>query len=172
MARGYANLQFHWNDSASNIIHNLGFGRELNKEAAQIFYTHYYDYIPYSLQESMGSLANNVRITATNDHATITHLVRYANKQFYADAGSSNGKDVGVHRTRVVHPLATSRWSEWAWSMHKKEITADIDEARLKYRKPTRSRKKDQKFTKDPSGTIQGEDWLALLLALMTGGTS
>ncbi len=169
MARGYANLQFHWNDSASNIIHNLGFGRELNKEAAKILYENAYEYIPYSLQESMGSLADRVRITATDDHATITHLVPYANRQYYADAGSGNGKDVGVHRTRVIHPLATSRWYDWAWKMKKGEITKEIDEARLKYRKPTVSSAKDQEFQGD-STPLSGDDWFALLLALITGG--
>ena len=141
MARGYANLRFEWNDSASNIIKNLGFGKGLNKEAAQILYRYSYPYIPFSLQQSMGSLANRVRISATANQGLITHLVRYANKQYNADKGNPYGEDVLVKRTRVVHPLATSHWADWAWSMHKKEITAEVDIARLKYRKPTTSKR-------------------------------
>ena len=140
MARGFVGLRFEWNDSASNIIKNLGFGKGLNHDAAQIFYETYYPYVPYSMQESAGNLANNVRIFANDDHATITHLVRYANKQFYADAGNAKGVDVKVHRTRLFHPFATSHWSDWAWKVHKSEITKEIDEARLKYRKPTKQR--------------------------------
>lgn len=138
MARGYSNVKFEWNNSASVIVRNKGFGKGLNKDSAQILYETYYPYIPYSLQSTGGNLANNVRITANDDHGTITHLVRYANRQFNADAGNADGVDVLVHRTRMIHELATSHWSDWAWSVHKKEITARVDEARKKYIKPTR----------------------------------
>lgn len=142
MARGYKNLEFKWNNSASTTIKNLGFGRGLNKDAAEILYRYSYEYIPFSLQPSMGSLANKVRISANDNHGTITHLVSYAKYQYNADAGNPRGEDDIVHRTRAIHPLATSHWSDWAWSMHKKEITQEIDEARLKYRKFSRSKSK------------------------------
>ncbi len=141
MARGYANVRFEWNGSASTIIKNLGFGKGLNKEAAQILYQYSYEYIPFSLQQSMGSLANRVRISATANQGLITHLVKYANRQYNADKGNPYGEDVLVKRTRAIHPLATSHWADWAWSMHKREITADVDTARLKYRKPTTSKR-------------------------------
>ena len=165
MARGYANVKFEWNDKASNIVKNLGFGKGLNKDAAEILYRNYYDYIPYSLQETSGNLANNVRIMGYNDHATITHLVRYANAQFNADEGNPYGKDVLVHRTRAINELATSHWSEWAWSMHKREITKEVDEARLKYRKPTK-----QKRSANPNGNMSTGDWATLALMILTGG--
>ena len=76
MARGYANVKFEWNGTASTVIKNLGFGKELQLEAAKIFESYMQPYIPYD----EGNLSTNIRITATDDHATITHLVKYANK--------------------------------------------------------------------------------------------
>lgn len=121
MARGYANVDFKWNGRASTVIGNLGFGKPLQLEAAQIFEGYMQPYMPYY----EGNLSTNIRITATNDHATITHLVKYANKQY-------NG--IGFNRNLTVHPLATSYWDRAAWTHSKREITKDIDEARLKYR--------------------------------------
>ena len=142
MARGYANTTFKWNDSASVIVRNKGFGKELNYDSAEILYAAYLQYVPWSLLETSGNLANNVRIRAYDDHATITHQVKYANAQFYADEGNPNGVDVKVKRTRAINELATSHWSDWAWSVHKREIVKEVDEARLKYVRPTRSKGK------------------------------
>ena len=122
MARGYSNVKFEWNGTASTVIKNLGFGKELQLEAAKIFESYMQPYIPYD----EGNLSTNIRITATNDHATITHLVKYANKQYH---GPSDW-----NRKRIVHPLATSYWDKVTWNNHKREITRDIDEARMKYR--------------------------------------
>lgn len=121
MARGYANVQFEWNGSASTVIKNLGFGKPLQLDAAKIFESYMQPYMPYD----QGNLSTNIRITATEDHATITHLVKYANRQYHG---------VGFNRNLNVHPLATSYWDNAAWQNSKHEITKDIDKARLKYR--------------------------------------
>lgn len=141
MARGYANLRLEWNTGQSTLIKNLGFGKGLNKDAAQIIYRYSYKYIPFSLQQSMGSLANRVRITATQDQGYITHLVKYGKRQYFADEGNPYGDDVKVHRTRAIHELATSHWADWAYLIHKKQIVAEVDKERLKYRKPTTSKR-------------------------------
>lgn len=166
MARGYANVQFEWNNTHSVIIRNKGFGKGLNQDAAEIIYQTYYPFIPYSEQKSSGSLANRVRITSYESHANITHMVPYANRQFNADAGNANGTDVMVHRTRTIHPLATSHWSDWAWSVYKKDITRQVDEARLQYTQPT-----------EPSGSVKASTrrrrrkrgLLQAIIALVTG---
>lgn len=126
MARGYKNLSFHWNHSHSTIIENLGFGKDLNREAAQIFYEHYNKYVPYQ----HGDLSTRVRISATQDHGTITHLVKYANKQY---------TNPTMNRNTSVHPLATSFWDKACWEAEKREITSEVDEARKKYSRNRRS---------------------------------
>lgn len=117
MALNFGEIDFEWNERASTIIKNLGFGKELNKEAAQILYEHYYKYVPYK----DGNLSNNVRVSATDDHGTITHLVKYANKQYYGNS---------FERERRFHPLATSFWDQYCWMNEGYEITEEIDEAR------------------------------------------
>ena len=37
MGKDFTNIDFQWNHKASTIIENLGFGKELNKKAAEIF---------------------------------------------------------------------------------------------------------------------------------------
>ena len=134
MARGYANVKFEWNGTASTVIKNLGFGKELQLEAAKIFESYMQPYIPYD----KGNLSTNIRITATDDHATITHLVKYASAQYYGDGSDPNtgspGYDENWQRNRTIHPLATSYWDKAAWTQHKREITRDVDKARMKYR--------------------------------------
>lgn len=141
-------IEFEWNASYSILIKNLGFGKPLNLEAAKIFYKWYRPYIPYK----SGKLTNMVHFASTNDHGTITHYAygmkngvsgyRYSKYQYALDAGNAEGVDERVHRTRTVHRLATSHWDKWAWSVHKKEITDEIKEARKRFRKPTRSKSK------------------------------
>lgn len=138
---------FEWNAPYSVLINNLGFGKELNLEAAKIFYRWYRPYIPYK----SGKLTKMVHFRSTRDHGTITHYAydtryggvgyKYAPHQYTLHPGPDYD-DMSIRRTRTVHRLATSHWDHWAWVNHKKEITADIREARLKYRKPTRSKRK------------------------------
>lgn len=127
MGQDFKNIDFQWNHKASTIIENLGFGKELNKKAAEIFYEHAYKYVPYR----EGDLSINVRISATEDHGTITHLVKYASKQYY-------GEGI-VNRTLKFHPLATSFWDKACWEAEKREITSEVDEARKKYSRNRRS---------------------------------
>ena len=122
MARGYANVKFEWNGSHSAVIQNLGFGKGLQRDAAEIIYQHGFKYIPYL----SGDLATNVHIQATEDHANIVHTVKYANKQW---------ENSYPNRYRLVHPLATDHWYNFAWANEKKQITQEVDEARLKYRR-------------------------------------
>ena len=140
--------RFEWNASYSVLIKNLGFGKELNLEAAKIYYKWYRKYIPYK----SGKLTRMVHFASTKDHGTITHYAygerngvtgyRYSKYQYYLSEGSADGWDPDVQRTRTVHPLATSHWDKWAWSVHKKEITNEIKEARKKYRVPTKEKSK------------------------------
>lgn len=133
MARGYKNLGFHWNYSSSDIIENLGFGKELNKEAAQIFRSFCEPYIPYDT----GNMDRRTRITATEDHGTITYLTKYARYQYYGDNSYITGANnpTSWNRNLDTHPLATSFWDKACWQNNKRQITNAIDNARLKYTK-------------------------------------
>ena len=143
MARGYKNIRFEWNASQSVIIENLGFGKNLNKDAASILAQYSEPYVPYRT----GRLNSSVYISANDNKGQITYRAKdnrgisYAGYQYYLDYGNPEGNDEDVMRTRTVHELATSRWCDWAWYNHQREITNDIDEARLKYRKPTKSKR-------------------------------
>ena len=132
MAKSGVNFKFEWYKSASIIIKDLGFDSTLNKQAAEIFYRTYLPYVPWSLQESSGNLANNVSIRTTNDGARITHHVPYAHAQWDADTGNPYGENVIVNRTRAINGKATSHWDTWAWEMHKKEIVKEVDKARIR----------------------------------------
>lgn len=136
MARGYKNMSFHWNYSASTIIENLGFGRQLNKEVATIFRKYCEPYLPYDT----GNLSRRTRITATKDHGTITYLSGYARPQYYGTGDYMQGENnpVDWQRNTAVHPFATSFWDRAAWTAHKREITQEVDNARLKYVKNRR----------------------------------
>lgn len=127
MARGYANVKFEWNGSHSAVIKNLGFGKPLQYDAAKILYNMSYDYMPYD----KGGLSNNVQIRAYKDHANITHRVQYADIQY--EGVTPQGRPI-VKRNITVHPLATSEWYQVAWQQRKREITRQVDEARLQYR--------------------------------------
>lgn len=116
---------FEWNDSASTIIRNLGIGKELNRRAADIFYSYEYPYIPYK----EGDLSNRVTIRATEQKGLIVHGVKYANAQY---------NYLGDNRTRTFHPLATSFWDQAAWNNHKEQITRDIDKMRKQLSKDRR----------------------------------
>lgn len=116
-----SNIRFEWNGRASTVIRNLGFGKPLQLETAQIFEQYMQPYMPYD----EGDLSTRIRITATNDHATITHLVKYANRQYHGE---------GFNRNLTIHPLATSFWDQAAWTNSKREITRDVNRARRKYR--------------------------------------
>lgn len=141
-------ITFEWNAPYSVILNNLGFGKPLNLETAKIFYKWYRPYVPWKT----GKLTKWVHFNSTKDHGTITHYAyaqktptsskfKYSHYQYTIDEGNPFG-DVLVHRTRTEHRYATSHWAEWAWSLHKKDITADIQEARKKYRKPTKGKSK------------------------------
>lgn len=142
-----AKLDFEWNAPYSVLIKNLGFGKEFNLQAAKIFYKWYRPYIPYKT----GRLTTWVHFNSTKDHGTITHYAysvskstgekrKYSNYQYKLSKGSADGWDPEVNRTRTVHPLATSHWDKWAWSVHRKEITAEIIEERKKHRKLTKGK--------------------------------
>lgn len=140
--------QFEWNAPYSILINNLGFGKELNLEAAKIFYKWYRPYIPYK----SGKLTRMVHFSSNKDHGTITHYayemrngvsgLKYAPYQYNLDRGNADGENGKIKRTRTVHRLATSHWDHWAWVTHKREIKDEIVEARKRFRKPTRSKSK------------------------------
>ena len=124
MARGYKNISFKWNGSASVVIENLGFTKELQRDAADILYKYSFEYMPYK----SGDLALNsdIRIHGgKKPTAYITHFVNYAQYQYR--------REDYIH-SPLVHPQATDHWYDWGWLMHKKQITKEVDEARLKYR--------------------------------------
>ena len=143
MARGYKNISFEWNDSRSMIIKNLGFGQDLNRDAAKILARISEPYVPYKT----GNLNSSMYVRATSNMGQIVYTATdirgraYSGYQYNLDYGNPEGNDKDVMRTRTVHELATSRWCDWAWYNHKAEITHEVDEARLKYRKPTKSNK-------------------------------
>lgn len=122
MARGYANAKFQWNGKRSIVIENLGFGKELQRDTANIFLKYSEDYTPYL----SGKLLGSAYVRVANNKGYIIYPVPYANFQ-YDNAG------IIKNRTKI-HPLATSRWVDVAYQHHKSEITKEVDLARSKYR--------------------------------------
>lgn len=112
---------FEWNGSHSAVIKNLGFGKPLQRDAAEILYQKAFPYMPYY----SGDLSLNLHIQAGNTYANIVHQVKYADKQY-------NTKT--PNRYSLIHPLATDHWYDVAWLYNKQEITAEVDEARMQYR--------------------------------------
>lgn len=129
MARGYANVKFEWNGSHSAVIENLGFGKELNRNAAEILYQHAFYYMPYV----SGDLSTIVHIQALPNKANLVHTVKYANIQYTGEFPS--GKKINeANRNKSPHDLATKEWYHVAFQHKKREITKEVDAARMKYR--------------------------------------
>lgn len=124
-----SNISFEWNGSHKLVIHNLGFGIDLQEDAAWSIYQHSYEYMPYLT----GPLSNQVQIDATDTSATITHDASapgakksYAQHQYHLVDES--------RRCRVHHPLATSEWYKYGLMANSQQIIDDIERSRLKYR--------------------------------------
>lgn len=120
MAKGKAGSgYFEWNYSNSDIIRRKGFGKATNEFFAKTLYEYSYPYVPYDPYRKSGAhLADNVRIRAYEDHATLTYQNKYANKIH---------EGVGMHFQKEAHPLATHHWEQAAWRQSKAMILAEVD---------------------------------------------
>lgn len=123
------NVKFEWNKSSVKIIHDLGFGKELNKEFANLVAAYSEDYVPFH----EGDLSYYVQTFGAKDHGTVTYQVPYSKAQYQGYWTTKDGRTVHVDenkRDRRYHPLATSRWTEFAWSMHGDQIIAELNRKR------------------------------------------
>lgn len=125
-------FRFEWNGSHSAVVRNLGFGKELQRDTAEILYYTSFPYMPYV----SGDLSTNVHIQALNDRANIVHSVKYAPIQYEGMTyNPKSGRYIPIsNRYLGIHPLATSEWYDVAWLYHKDEITKKVSDARLQYR--------------------------------------
>lgn len=134
---GAVDLSFEWNNTSSVTIQNLGFTRELNRDYAQLLAQYAEPYVPFK----SGKLNDSVRITVYGNTTSLTYMPvdeygrSYSKYQYNRDEGDPDGNDVVVHRTRNVHPLATSKWVDWAWSVWQSQITRDLNNIRKRYRR-------------------------------------
>lgn len=134
---GSVDLSFAWNNTSSVTIQNLGFTQELNRDYARLLAEYAEPYVPFK----SGKLNDSVRITVYGNTTSLTYMPvdeygrSYSKYQYNRDEGNPEGKDVGAVRTRNVHPLATSKWVHWAWSVWQSQITRDLNEVRKRYRR-------------------------------------
>ena len=69
--------------------------------AASEWHRLYFDYVPFAT----GTLANTIRIEATDRGASIVHTVPYAHRLY---------RGVGFNFRRDLHPMAGARWDQRA----------------------------------------------------------
>lgn len=120
-----SNFSFQWNYSHSIILKRKGFGKELNKYFAELMRDYSDEYVPYDT----GALASQTRISATNDHGTVTYIAPHAGYQYTGDNGSLVPESEW-NRNRSVHPLATSFWDKAAWSQYGSVISRKLNQKR------------------------------------------
>lgn len=120
-------ISFQWNKSQSVIIRDKGFGKDLYQDIGEIFRRHMYKYVPYSSTDNNPlHLADSSRVTAHEDHVTVTYVKPYARRQYY-------GYD--FQRDLTVHQLATAEWDKACWTQEKSQIGKEVNAARKRHAK-------------------------------------
>lgn len=120
MAKKSQKMHFEWNYSKAAIVDRLGFGTDLNKVFAETLVKYSEPYTPYKPSANKPDnqhLRTNVEVRANNSRASITYPdLTYAQYQYFSD-------DSGWSRNT---PGTTSRWLEYAWALHKPEISGTV----------------------------------------------
>lgn len=120
-------FKFEWNKSSARIIADKGFGKDFNKEVANIVLSHSDKYTPFSKEDYGGKyhMAQMVYTRGTKTEGLIVYTKKYAKDEY----NNPHPHYLGAH------PLATDHWVEAAWSAEKREITEEINIIRLKFAK-------------------------------------
>ena len=109
-------MDFNWNYNEGVIVQRKGFGKDLNKYFADVLVSYSETYTPWSDLYST-HLRNEVQTSATTARGIISYPgLTYANYQYLAD-------DSTWHRYTA---LTCSRWCEYAYSVHKAQITGKV----------------------------------------------
>lgn len=126
MARGVlGSSYFEWNYKSSTIIKRKGFGKDLNRFFAETLYEYAYPFTPYDPYRNEGAhMADNVRITANDDHGAIVYQSWYA--KYIHEGETPKGVPIKSFNT-MIHSLATSHWEQAAWRQNKDRILAELD---------------------------------------------
>ena len=127
MAKG---VSLQWNGTHQEIIARKGFGRNLNREFAQICLNHFQKYTPYDPKRQLGvHMSDNTElrnVSDNNNSVAIVYKAPYTRKQYY----NKN------HPMSEHSPLATDHWDKYCWELESSEITAEVEAARKRFTKP------------------------------------
>lgn len=108
-------MDFRWNYNSSGIVQKKGFGTKLNRAFAESLLRYAKPYTPLKT----GRLRDSATVTANMMSGKISYPgVSYADYQYILDTDN---------RTT---PGTTSYWLDYAWLLHKSEITAEVELAR------------------------------------------
>jgi hypothetical protein len=108
-------MHFEWNYGEKALVERLGFGKDLNEYFAKTLVQYAEPYTPME----KGNLrdAQRAGVSANNQRGYITYPgVSYADYQYF-------GNDSGWKRHT---PGTTSRWLEYAWTIHKFQISGKV----------------------------------------------
>ena len=113
-------MHFEWNYSEGALVERLGFGADLNKKFAEVLVKYATPYTPYAPKRPSADtkhLRDAVEISANRHQGSITYPgIPYADYQYLSDDSSWNRHTPGT----------TSRWLEYAWSVHKFQISGEV----------------------------------------------
>lgn len=113
MASKSKHMHFEWNYGEGALVERLGFGKDMNEFFAKTLVKYATPYTP----KKSGNLRSRVEVNSNRYGATITYPgVTYTDYQYYAD-----DSDWSRHT-----PGTTSRWLEYAWQVHKFQISGEV----------------------------------------------
>lgn len=119
-------VRLEWNGTTQEIIARKGFGRNLNRDFANIALDHMRQYTPYNPARKSGiHMVDNVEVRVDNEQARIIYKAPYTRKQYYYKN----------HQMSEHSPLATDHWDQYCWQLEKQEILTEVEEARKRYAK-------------------------------------
>lgn len=120
MAKKSKTMSFKWNYKGEALLNRLGFNRETEKFFARTVVQYampYTPYNPFDRKSHEDHIRGGAKITAYTSGAKITYPdIPYAVYQYNAD-------DSGWKRAT---PGTMSGWLDYAWLIHKQEITGKV----------------------------------------------
>jgi hypothetical protein len=120
MANKSKKMNFQWNYGKDAIVQRLGFGADLNRVFAETLVEKSIPYTPYgpsATKDVKEHLRGGVEINANHMNASITYPdIVYAQYQYFSNDSAWNRHTAGT----------TSRWLEYAWTVHKQQIAGKV----------------------------------------------
>ena len=120
MAKKPRSMSFRWNYKGEALLKRMGFDRETEGFFARTLIQYAMPYTPYNPLDRKSHeehIRGGAKVTAYNNRAKITYPdIPYAVYQYNAD-------DSGWKRAT---PGTMSGWLEYAWTVHKFEITGKV----------------------------------------------